>query len=256
VGIDVLGPLSIAGALKTLGRRDRVVVAALTVHPGEVVSAEQLADVLWGEQLPPSWSKIVQGCVVRLRKVLGTHAIETVPLGYRLAVPLDEIDAQRFERGVARAVDLLAAGEPERAALVLADALTLWRGPPLTELDSWDTARIEASRLIELRHAAEELYVESALRSGQHDKVLAKARALVAEEPLRERRWILLATVQYQSGRQSEALRTIGRLRTVLNRDLGAGGGERTAGAEPGLSLSGPEAVRRGWRGQLLRSRL
>ena len=84
--------------------------------------------------------------------------------------------------------------------MVLADALTLWRGVPLTELDGWDTARIEASRLTELRHAAEELYVESALRSGQHDKVLAKAQTLVAEEPLRERRWILLATAQYQSG--------------------------------------------------------
>lgn len=217
----MLGPLSIEGDQKTLGRRDRVVVAALAVHPGEVVSAELLADVLWGEQLPPSWPKVVQGCVVRLRKVLGTQAIETVPLGYRLAVPLDEIDAQRFDRAVARARDLLAAGEPERSALVLADALTLWRGRPLTELDSWDTARIEASRLTELRHAAEELYVESALRSGQHDTVLAKAQALVAEEPLRERRWILLATAQYQSGRQSEALRTIHRLRTVLNRDLG-----------------------------------
>ncbi|WP_166680390.1 BTAD domain-containing putative transcriptional regulator [Kribbella sp. VKM Ac-2566] len=221
MGIDVLGPLSIEGDQKTLGRRDRVVVAALAVHPGEVVSAERLADALWGEVLPASWPKVVQGCVMRLRKVLGPHAIETVPLGYRLAVPLDEIDAQRFDRAVARARDLLAAGEPERSALVLADALTLWRGPPLTELDSWDTARIEASRLIELRHAAEELYVEAALRSGRHDNVLAKAQALVAEEPLRERRWILLATAQYQSGRQSEALRTIRRLRTVLNRDLG-----------------------------------
>jgi DNA-binding SARP family transcriptional activator/energy-coupling factor transporter ATP-binding protein EcfA2 len=221
VGIDVLGPLTIEGDQKALGRRDRVVLAALAVHPGDVVSAEELADVLWGEQLPPSWPKVVQGCVMRLRKVLGAHAIETLPLGYRLAVPLDEIDAQRFERGVGRARDLLAAGEPERSALVLADALTLWRGRPLTELDSWDTARIEASRLTELRHTAEELYVESALRSGQQDKVLAKAQALVAEAPLRERRWVLLATAQYQAGRQGEALRTIHRLRTVLNRDLG-----------------------------------
>src|SRR6266508_2320477 len=66
VGIAVLGPLTIEGEQKVLGRRDRVVLAALVVHPGEVVSAEQLADVLWGEQLPPSWSKVVQGCVVRL----------------------------------------------------------------------------------------------------------------------------------------------------------------------------------------------
>lgn len=157
---------------------------------------------------------------MRLRKVLGAHAIETLPLGYRLAVPLDEIDAQRFDRAVVRARDLLAAGQPERSAVVLADALTLWRGLPLTELDGWDTARIEASRLTELRHTADELYVESALRSGQFDTVLATAQALVTEAPLRERRWVLLATAQYQAGRQGEALRTIHRLRTVLNRDL------------------------------------
>ncbi|MFC5268120.1 BTAD domain-containing putative transcriptional regulator [Kribbella qitaiheensis] len=221
MGIAVLGPLTIEGDHKALGRRDRVVLAALAVHPGDVVSAEVLADVLWGEQVPPSWPKVVQGCVVRLRKVLGIHAIETLPLGYRLAVPLDEIDAQRFERAVGRARELLAAGDAERSALVLADALTLWRGRPLADLDGWDVGRIEAGRLEELRHTAEELYVESALRSGQHDKVMAKAQGFVAEAPLRERRWVLLATAQYQAGRQGEALRTIQRLRNVLDRELG-----------------------------------
>ncbi|MFG1815462.1 BTAD domain-containing putative transcriptional regulator [Kribbella sp. NPDC049174] len=185
VGIAVLGPLTIEGEQKVLGRRDRVVLAALAVHPGEVVSAEALADVLWGEQVPPSAAKIVQGCVVRLRKLLGSHAIETSALGYRLAVAVEEIDARRFERAVIRARELLAADDPERAALVLADALTLWRGRPLAELDGWDPARSEAARLTELRHTAEELYVESALRSGQHDRVLAKAQALVVEAPLR-----------------------------------------------------------------------
>ena len=186
-----------------------------------MVSSEELAEVVWSEQRPSSWPKVIQGCVVRLRKILGVRAIETLPLGYRLAVPLDEIDAQRFERAIGRARALLVADEAERSALVLADALTLWRGPPLTELESWDTARIEAERLGELLHAAEELYVDAALRSGQHQEVLAKAQALVNEAPLRERRWVLLATAQYQAGRQAEALRTIHRLRGVLNRELG-----------------------------------
>lgn len=224
VGIAVLGPLTIEGDQgkpKVLGRRDRVVLAALAVHPGQVVSAEELADVVWSEQLPPSWQKVIQGCVVRLRKVLGAGAIETVQLGYRLAVSLDEIDAQRFEHAVSRARGLLAADDAERSAVVLADALTLWRGRPHSELDGWDVARIEVERLSELRQAAEELYVEAALRSGQHDKVLAKARALVSEAPLRERRWALLATSQYQTGQQGEALRTIRRLRMVLDRELG-----------------------------------
>jgi WD40 repeat protein/DNA-binding SARP family transcriptional activator/energy-coupling factor transporter ATP-binding protein EcfA2 len=224
VGIAVLGPLTLQGGqgeLHAVGPRDRVVLAALVARPGEVVSAEGLADALWGEQVPASGPKIVQGCVMRLRKLLGAQAIETSLAGYRLAVPSDEIDARRFERAVGRARDLLAAEDPERAALLLADALTMWRGEPLSDVDGWDPGRIEAARLTELRHEAEELYVESALRAGQHDRVLAKAQVLVAEAPLRERRWILLATAQYQDGRQGEALRTIHRLRTVLNDQLG-----------------------------------
>src|SRR4051812_3635072 len=89
VGIAVLGPLTIEGEQKVLGRRDRVVLAALVVHPGEVVSAEALADALWGDHVPASSAKLVQGCVVRLRKMLGSHALETVPTGYRLALPLN-----------------------------------------------------------------------------------------------------------------------------------------------------------------------
>ncbi|MFG1622708.1 BTAD domain-containing putative transcriptional regulator [Kribbella sp. NPDC049227] len=224
MGIAVLGPLTIEGEQgkpRVLARRDRIVLAALTVRPGQAVSAEELADVIWGDQLPLSWQKVIQGCVVRLRKVLGSGAIQTVQLGYRLAVSHDEIDSLRFEHAVSRARDLLASDEAERSALVLADALMLWRGKPHSELDGWDVARIEVERLSELRQAAEELYVEAALRSGQHDKVLAKARALVSEAPLREGRWALLAMSQYQAGQQGEALRTIRRLREVLDRELG-----------------------------------
>ena len=56
------------------------------------------------------------------------------PAGYRLAVADDEIDSRRFERAVGRAGQLLTAGEAERAAVVLADALTLWRGRPFDEV--------------------------------------------------------------------------------------------------------------------------
>ena len=51
-----------------LGRRDRAVLTALAVSPGEALSADQLAEVLWPDEPPASWAKVVQGCVVRLRK--------------------------------------------------------------------------------------------------------------------------------------------------------------------------------------------
>ena len=221
MGIAVLGPLTIDGDGEPLGRRDRVVLAALVVHPGVAVSADRLADLLWDGQPPPTWPKVVQGCVVRLRKRLGSHAIETGPFGYRLALRDEQIDARRFEELVGRARQLLEADDSERSALALSEALALWRGPAYGELDGSDEGRIEAARLEELKQSAEELHVEASLRSGRHEAVLAKAAALVGEAPLRERRWALLALAQYQAGRQGEALHTLRKVRGVLQGELG-----------------------------------
>lgn len=175
--------------------------------------------------------------------MLGLHSIETSADGYRLTVPFDEIDSRRFERAVGRAQELLAADDPERSALVLADALALWRGRPLVDLEGWDTGRIEIARLEELRQLAEELYVESSLRSGRPESVLGKARALTEEAPLRERRWALLATAQYQSGRQADALTTLRRLRAVLDRELGLNPSEEIDTLEQAILRQDPSLV-------------
>ena len=64
-------------------------------------------------------------------------------------------------------------------------------GPALVELE--DGSRASRPRLEELRLDAEELRLDACLRAGQHREVLAEAQARVAEAPLRERRWALLA---------------------------------------------------------------
>lgn len=96
--IGVLGPLEIDERTARLGTRDRIVLAALAMHPGEVLSVDQLADAVWGDEPPPSWSKNLQGCISRLRKQLGPGLIETARQGYRLRVPLDTVDADEFVR--------------------------------------------------------------------------------------------------------------------------------------------------------------
>lgn len=231
------------GDAARLSHRDRVVLAALTVARGQVLSAEQLADALWGEGPPPSWSKVVQGCVVRLRKALGRQAIETSPQGYRLVVPADDIDAQLFERLVGRARELLTLGEPDRASYLIGDALGLWRGRPLQEIESWDRGLLEAGRLDELRLDAEELRVEAALASGRHQEILAQAKTLVEQAPVRERRWALLALAQYQVGRQAEALRTLHQVRTVLAQELGLDPGPDLVALEQAILRQDPSLV-------------
>jgi DNA-binding SARP family transcriptional activator/WD40 repeat protein len=219
--VRVLGPLEVNEGETGLGPRDRVVLEALAARSGTPVPREHLAEALWGERVPASWPKVVQGCVARLRKALGPGSIQTTTQGYLLALHLDELDHRQFERLVSRSRDLLADGEPERAAFLAQRALNLWRGQPLTELDEWPEGHLEAERLVELHLEAQELLVEAELCSGHHDRVLPSARLLVSEQPSRERRWSLLARAEYRAGRQADALATLQRARATLVRDLG-----------------------------------
>ncbi|MDP9073474.1 MAG: AfsR/SARP family transcriptional regulator, partial [Actinomycetota bacterium] len=219
MGISVLGPLEV-GKDSALGPRDRIALAVLAMHVGQWVTPDRLADAVWGEVPPKSWNKVVQGAIVRLRRALGPTAIVTVGGGYRLTLDEDDVDARKFERLLNRARGM-AQGDPERAAGVYDQALALWRGRPLPELDGWPPGVAEAARLEELRRCAQEDRLESLLAAGQHRLTVAQAEMLTAEEPLRERRWAILALAQYRDGRQGEALRTIARARRTLAEQLG-----------------------------------
>ena len=101
VGIRLLGPTEV-GMDGSLAPRDRAVLSALCVQPGQAVPAEVLADALWGEAPPKSWGKVVQGSVMRLRRAVGSSAIETTAGGYRIVVPDGQLDTVEFEHLVAR----------------------------------------------------------------------------------------------------------------------------------------------------------
>ena len=102
MGISVLGPLTLDDSAPRLGPRDTVVLAALAAAGDEALSADELAEAVWGDTPPASWHKNLQSCVVRLRKVLGAGAIETTGTGYRLTLPADAVDAAPV-RGARRA---------------------------------------------------------------------------------------------------------------------------------------------------------
>ena len=221
MGIAVLGPLQVDGQVNGLSPRDRVVLSAMVVRAGDPISTEALADALWGEQLPTSWAKVVQGCVVRLRKRLGVAAIESGSAGYRLTLTDDELDHRLFERLVERGREAGAGGDPARSSYLLQEALDLWRGRALADLEEWEPGRVEAGRLEGMRMDAEELRVEADIGAGHAQAVLERVRALVAQAPLRERRWVLLATALHQAGRQAEALGAVQRARARLVDELG-----------------------------------
>ncbi len=240
MGIALLGPLVVNDGAVRLGSRDRTVLTALAMRPGEELSAERLADAVWSDVPPASWQKNLQGCVVRLRKALGAESIVTSPQGYRLIVPADAVDGEVFQRAAQRGGELLALGSYERAAFTLRGALALWRGPPLVDLEDWEPASQYAEQLEELRQETQELWLEAALKAGHHGEVLPEAQAMVRAMPLRERRWQLLALAQYQSGRQGDALRTLHQLRRVLVAELGADPGPELVALEQAILRQEP----------------
>src|SRR6187402_2248273 len=101
--VRVLGALTLDDGRIPLAPRDRAVMTALTLRLGAPLSAASLSGALWGDDPPPSWSHIVPGCIMRLRRLVAPAQIETTPHGYRLVPERVEVDAERFERLVERA---------------------------------------------------------------------------------------------------------------------------------------------------------
>ncbi|HEY6889917.1 MAG TPA: BTAD domain-containing putative transcriptional regulator, partial [Solirubrobacter sp.] len=228
----ILGPLEVRGergAVAIGAGKVRVLLAVLLLRANEPVSAERLAMALWGDEAPAGAVKTVHVYVSRLRKALGDPAvIETTPAGYRLRVRPGELDLERFERGVEAGRRALAAGQPERAATLLRDALALWRGPPLAELEFESFAHAEIPRLEEQRMAAIEARVDADLAAGADARLVSELRPLLVEHPERERFAGQLMLALYRCGRQTEALEVFRDARRRL---------VEAVGVEPGPQL-------------------
>lgn len=222
----VFGPLTLEGV--SLSPRERTVLAALVLRAGRPVTIDELAEALWGDELPETWTKQLQASIGRLRTAVGRDAIATSPGAYTLRIDPDTVDAERFERLAASAREHLD-DDPNRAVDAVDRARSLWRGTPYADLASWPPAIVEAERLDEVRMELEEMRVDGNLRLGEHAATVGDAERLVREAPLRERRWVLLATALYRSGRQADALAAIRAARARLADELGA---------EPGAELS------------------
>ena len=129
-------------------------------------------------------------------------------------------------RSSPRAPAALAAGDASRASERLREALDLWRGQPLADLDSAGFVQLERARLEELRLSAVEERLDADLALGRQAELVAELHALAREHPLRERLRAQLMLALYRSGRQAEALDVYQQGRRLLAEELGLEPGE------------------------------
>jgi DNA-binding SARP family transcriptional activator len=229
----LLGPIMVrsSGAIIPVqGAKLRAALAVLLLSQGRAVSLDDLVETLWGSEPPPAARATIRNHMMRLRKALGAEGarITAQSHGYRIRVQASEVDVSLFE-GKLSAVRTAVRNESwDSAARLAREALALWRGEPLADVDSELLKMREVPRLAELRLQALEMRISADLYLGRHADVITELQQLASVHPLREQLHANLMLALYRAGRQAEALAAYQRARRVLMAEIGS---------EPGTGL-------------------
>ncbi|MCW2882333.1 MAG: transcriptional regulator, family [Sphaerisporangium sp.] len=224
----ILGPLEVIAGTERLdigGTRQRITLANLLLDANRVVTADRLAQAIYGEDMPPTSRAQVQICISSLRRLFAAHAgaevISTQSRGYIIHVGEGLLDAQRFESLTLRARRARDAGDLDEAVKSYREALTLWRGQEALEGIESRPVQSAASRLTEERMTTNEDCVQLELDLGRHQQLIGELNRLVEQYPLRERLRGQLMLALYRSGRRAEALQVYRLARETMIEELG-----------------------------------
>ncbi|MFB9660301.1 BTAD domain-containing putative transcriptional regulator [Glycomyces mayteni] len=251
VEFGVLGPLRVAAGgteLETTAPRLRTFLAALVLKAGREVGVDELADAIWGADLPRNPRRAVQLCAVRVRAHLerldAGHLVATSTGGYRLDVPADRTDAGRMRALVAEAD--AAEGDSAAELAAVTAALDCWRSEPLADVPSESLHREVAPGLTEQRLTLIERRTGLLLHAGNAADLVDELVALTARYPLREGLQARLMEALHRSGRRGEALDAYHRYTRRLRDELGIDPGEAILALHKSILTSraetGPDA--------------
>ena len=227
--LRVLGPLVLhggAGEVRLGGAKPRRLLAALALNAGQLVPADRLIDVAWGDSPPRTARQNLHTYLWSLRRSLAAATgrrlvIQVRSPGYLLRISPSDLDWHLF-RDLCSAAARCPPSDPAAAGRLLRRALALWRGPALAGiaeglplLGAWATA-MEEERLTVL-----ERRIEVDLAAGRHRELTSELAVLVAAYPFREHFRAHQMVALYRCGRQAEALAAFHQLRGQLTDELG-----------------------------------
>ena len=219
-----------------LGSLGRLALAYLVAHRHRPVPRDELADVLWGEDLPKSWETSVRVVVSKLRAVLAdaglppSEALSTAAGCYQLHLPpATVVDLEAAAAAVDRArAALTAPGQDpalagERAADAAREAASAQATASRQFLPGTSGPWVDRrqAELADLRLRALELESDAAAAQGDWDAALVAAEAAVDLEPFRESAHLRLLAAHAGAGNRAEALRAYERARRLLAEELG-----------------------------------
>ncbi len=227
MGVLVLGCPVVARnqlVLRPSRRSASVLLGVFALRPNRRLPVDWLVGTLWPNRPPPSAAANLRTHIAELRRLLRAGdgpRIVTTDDGYLLAAEPSHVDASWFLDRVREGRNSREAGDNARAAALLTEALSLWRGPVLEGIPVPAVVQPQATLLDEERLSAVEELVDVRLDLGQHRALVPELKALVREHPLRERLWHQLLLALAAAGRRSEVMDSYRRLTHVLQTELG-----------------------------------
>jgi predicted ATPase/DNA-binding SARP family transcriptional activator len=167
-----------------VGQRPRALLAALAAGGGRPVRAEELIELVWGDEAPANATKSLQVLVSRTRSACGSDAIVRDGVGYRLGIEPTEVDAVRLATLVREAAGALERDATSAAALAR-DALALANGSPATAADADDDGpldEIRRSAAVDIT-SARTILAQALSRTGAHAEALPALEVANADRP-------------------------------------------------------------------------
>jgi predicted ATPase/DNA-binding SARP family transcriptional activator/Tfp pilus assembly protein PilF len=231
-----------------LGRLGRVALAYLVAERHRPVTRDELAEVLWGDDLPRSWETSLRGVALRLRGLLGaaglvpTEALTSAYGCWQLRLPAGTVvDTETVPVDLARAEEALAEGRAADARALAEGAATVaGRGFLPEAAGAWVERR--QAELRELHQRALETASDAAAGAGDWAGALRWAEEAVEAAPLRESSYLRLMNAHAGAGNRGEALRAYERCRRVLAEELGVSPSPSTEAAYVALLGEEPPA--------------
>jgi SARP family transcriptional regulator, regulator of embCAB operon len=229
VRYEILSPLRVVdetGVRSITAPKVELLLAVLLSRADRLVATDTILAELWPEQVPRRAVAGLHVYISQLRKFLHRPSRTSSPIvtrkfGYLLELGGDELDVDIFLWLVRSGREHVKAGRAGQAAECLQQALDLWRGPLLGDLECGSQLGAYAAWLVQERLDCVELLTDVRLALGAHREVISQLYVLMAEHPLRESFYRQLMLALYRSERQAEALAVYQRAWHALDRELG-----------------------------------
>lgn len=222
--IGLLGPLSVRRDRRELaisGPKRRTLLTFLALNAGRPVGKDRLIEALWPDAQTGREEATLRTHISYLRDLIepdradGPVVLITRGQTYMLDRTQVELDVDRFRLLSAESREVLVS-RPGEALARLDEALALWRGRPLLDVEYEEFAQDEIRNLERIRAETVVDRARALILCGDPGSAVVALEPLARQAPEWEEPVVTLMQALYGTGRQADALRTARRHRRHL----------------------------------------